>query len=198
MKLKKLTTDPITLETVQIVDNSYILLGTEEWVYDAVLAEQFYNYARIDYIRFRKYCKILAETVWETLDADSRHVCIDNYVKPTTLTWEATGYTDEQLHEYWINMVKLEKECRSNRMDDCIYRITWEFTGEESMKCLDDIFIMMNKWIFGEYPELYFFTNSLAGTILDLTFDYTTNGFASKSYYTLYRLNLVNEILFND
>jgi len=198
MKLKKLIADPVTMETVQTVDDTYILLGTEEWVYDAVLAQQFYNYARIDYIRFRKYLKYLAELMWEDLDADSRHICIDNYVKPVALSWEATGYSDLELFNYWTRMVELEKQCRINRANDCIQQITWYFTGEQSMTAYNDIKVILEDYKQCEYPELYCFVNSLSATILGLTFDYTTNGFASKSYYTLDRLNLVNEILFND
>jgi len=198
MKLKKLITDPVTMETVQEVDNTYILLGTEEWIYDAVLAEQFYNYNRIDYIRFRKYLKYLAELMWEDLDAESRHICIDNYVKPAALSWEATGYSDEELFNYWTRMVDLEKQCRIQRMNRCIERITWFFTGEQSMLCYSEIKELIEDWKQCEFPELYCFVNSLNLTILGLTFDYSATGFASKSYYTLDRLNLVNEILFND
>ena len=57
---------------------------------------------------------------------------------------------------------------------------------------------MIEDWKQCEYPELYCWVNSLAATKHGQTFDYTSTGFASKSYYTLDRLNLVNEILFND
>ena len=198
MKLKKLIADPITMETVEIADSTYVLLLTEEWVLDPIIAEQFFFYGRIDYIRFRKYCKSLAETIWEDLDASQRHVCIDNYVKPTALSWEATGYTDPELFNYWTRMVELEKQCRINRANDCIQQITWYFTGEQSMTAYGDIKVILEDYKQCEYPELYCFVNSLSATILGLTFDYTATGFASKSYYTLDRLNLVNEILFND
>lgn len=198
MKLKKLIADPITMETVEIADSTYVLLLTEEWVLDPIIAEQFFFYGRIDYIRFRKYCKSLADTMWEDLDADSRHICVDNYVKPVALSWEATGYTDEELFIYWTTMVDKERECRIARMKTCMEKITWFFTGEESMKALDDIYLMVKKWEFGEYPELYCFVNSLNLTILGKSFDHSTTGFASKDYYTLDRLNLVNQILFND
>jgi len=198
MKLKKLISDVESVETVDIVGNSYILLETEEWIYSPHIAEQFYFSNRIDYIRFRKYCKILAESVWETMNAENRHICIDNYVKPTAVSWDDIDYTDEELFNYWVRMVELEKDCRIERMNKCIEKITWYFTGEESMAAYTDIKGMMNDWKQCEYPELYFFVNSLAGTILGLTFDYTATGYASKSYYTLDRLNLVNEILFLD
>lgn len=198
MKLKKLIADPITIETVEIADSTYVLLLTEEWVLDPIIAEQFFFYGRIDYIRFRKYCKSLAETIWEDLDANQRHVCIDNYVKPTALSWEATGYTDLELFNYWTRMVNLEKQARIQRMNDCIEQITWYFTGEQSMAAYNDIKQMMEDWKQCEFPELYCFANSLDATILGLTFTYASTGFASKSYYTLDRLNLVNEILFND
>lgn len=198
MKLKKLITDVADINTVQNVDNTYILLTTEEWVYSAVLAEEFYNYNRIDYIRFRKYLKSLAESMWESLDTESRHICVDNYVKPVALSWESTGYSDLELFNYWTRMVYLEKQCRINRSNDCIQQITWYFTGEQSMQAYSDIKQILEDYKQCEYPELYCFVNSLSTTILGLTFDYTSIGFASKPYYTLDRLNLVNEILFND
>lgn len=198
MRLKKLTTDTASFETIDIVDNTYVLLGTEEWIESAFYAEQFYYCSRVDYIRFRKYLKYLADNFWETLDANDRHICVDNYVKPAALSWEATGYTDEELFRYWTTMVDLEKQCRIQRMNRCIERITWFFTGEQSMLCYSEIKQLIEDWKQCEFPELYCFVNSLNLTILGLTFDYSTTGFASKSYYTLDRLNLVNTILFND
>ena len=198
MRLKKLITDTTSENTIDIVDNTYVLLVTEEWIESAFYAEIFYYYGRVDYIRFRKYLKYLADNFWEDLDAENRHICIDNYVKPAALSWEATGYTDPELFNYWTRMVELEKQCRINRSNSCIQQITWYFTGEQSMMAYDDIKQILEDYKQCEYPELYCFVNSLSATILGLTFDYTTTGFASKSYYTLDRLNLVNEILFND
>lgn len=198
MKLKKLIADTASTETIQIVDNTYVLLGTEEFIESAFYAEKFQFMGRVDYIRFRKYLKYLADNFWEDLDTENRHICIDNYVKPVALSWEATGYTDPELFNYWTRMVELEKQCRINRSNDCIQQITWYFTGEQSMTAYDDIKVILEDYKQCEYPELYCFVNSLSATILGLTFDYTTTGFASKSYYTLDRLNLVNEILFLD
>lgn len=183
---------------IDVVDNTYVLLETEEFVQSAEIAEQYYYLSRIDYIRFRKYLKYLCENFWESLDAENRHICIDNYVKPEALSWEATGYTDLQLEIYWVRMVELEKQCRIERSNRCIERLTWFFTGAQSMVAYKDVFQIIEDWKQCEYPELYFWVNSAAGTINEQTFDHTSDGFASKSYYTLDRLNLVNDILFND
>jgi hypothetical protein len=198
MRLKKLITDTANIDTVQIVDNSYILLGTEEWVESAYIAELAFNYNRIDYIRFRKYLKYLAENFWVDLDAENRHICIDNYVKPEAVSWESTGYTDPELFNYWVRVVDLEKDCRINRANNCIQQITWYFTMEQSMIAYNDIKQILEDWKQCEWQELVAFVNSLNITVATFNFDYTSNGFASKSYYTLDRLNLVNEILFND
>ena len=198
MRLVKLIADTASIETVRVVDNTYILLLTEEYVQSAEIAEHFYNYKRIDYIRFRKYLKYLCENFWDDLDENNRHICIDNYVKPSVLSWEATGYTDDELFQYWIRIVDLEKQCRIERANRCIERLTWFFTGAQSMLAYKDVFQIIEDWKQCEYPELYFWVNSAAGTINEQTFDHTADGFASKSYYTLDRLNLVNEILFND
>lgn len=194
MRLKKL----IAGSQIDIVDNTYVLLETEEFVQSAEIAEQYYYLNRVDYIRFRKYLKYLADNFWESLDAENRHICIDNYVKPVALSWESTGYTDEELFQYWIRIVDLEKQCRIDRANRCIERLTWYFTGEQSMVAYKDVFQIIEDWKQCEYPELYFWVNSAAGTVLGQTFDHTADGFASKDYYTLDRLNLVNEVLFND
>lgn len=203
MRLKRIIEGP----QIDIVDNTYVLLETEEFIQSAVVAEQYFYYGRIDYIRFRKYLKYLADNFWESLDAENRHICIDNYVKPVALSWEATGYTDEQLKSYWIRVVDLEKNCRFQRANRCIEDITWFFTEIESLAAYKQIYQMLEDWKQCEFPELFCFVNSLnitsiftseEITAIGVTWDYTSTGFASKTYYTLDRLNLVNEILFND
>jgi len=56
MRLKKL----IAGSQIDIVDNTYVLLETEEFVQSAEIAEQYYYLNRVDYIRFRKYLKYLS------------------------------------------------------------------------------------------------------------------------------------------
>ena len=198
MRLKKLIASELNITTIDIVDNTYVLLEAEQWIESALYAEQFYFAFRIDYIRFRKYLKYLADNFWESLDENNRHICIDNYVKPVVLSWEATGYTDVELFAYWVRMVDLEKQCRIERANDCIAKLTWGFTGAQSMQAYNDVFQIIEDWKQCEKARLYFWVNSSAGTILEETFDYTENGFASKSYYTESRMNLVNELIFND
>lgn len=198
MRLVKLITDSASIDTVRIVGNTYVLLLTEEYIQSAEIAEQFFNFSRIDYIRFRKYLKYLAENFWDNLDANNRHICIDNYVKPETLSWDDTDYTDEELFQYWTRIVDLEKQCRIERANRCIAKLTWEFTGAQSMQAYNDVFQIIEDWKQCEKARLYFWVNSSAGTVLEETFDYTENGFASKSYYTESRMNLVNELIFND
>ena len=198
MRLVKLIADTASIETVRVVDNTYILLLTEEYVQSAEIAEQFSFVKRIDYIRFRKYLKYLADNFWDDLDENNRHICIDNYVKPAELSWEATDYTDPELFAYWVRMVNLEKQCRIERANDCIAKLTWEFTGAQSMQAYNDVFQIIEDWKQCEFPELHYWVNSLAGTTLEQTFDHTADGFASKSYYTESRMNLVNELIFND
>ena len=207
MRLKKLIASELNITTIDIVDNTYVLLEAEQWIESALYAEQFYFAFRIDYIRFRKYLKYLADNFWESLDENNRHICIDNYVKPVVLSWEATGYTDVELEIYWVRMVELEKQCRIERANKCIQKITWLFTQIESLTAYKEIFQILEDWKQCEYPQLYCFVNSLNITAiftteqiaaLGVSWDYTSTGFASKSYYTLDRLNLVNEILFND
>ena len=60
MRLKKLISDEINELTVQIVDNTYVLLETEEFVQSAVLAEIFYFYNRMTFTSFVSFVSFVS------------------------------------------------------------------------------------------------------------------------------------------
>lgn len=196
MKIVKNIIDELNIDNIRIVGNTYIPLISEEFIYNPNIGEMLNINNRIDYIKFRKQLKNIVNDNQSDYDDEERLIFIKNYVKPTALSQDAITTDDELLQNYQVEMVKLERQCRYRRLSDAKSKVAQTLTEYESFLFYNDTKTFIFDYLEAELPNLYL--QIVSGAYPALGLDYTTTGFASKSYYTAQRMNIILDVMFND
>ena len=183
------------LEVYRVVDSTYVLTETEEWVYDPQGVYILENYGRMDYIQYRTYlmndcCNI---DIWAIMTTEQRSFIVSHYQKPEEVSWEAIGVDDPTLNLYWIQVVLRENNSRRLRINEGLARVSWILTKPQAM----DLWLTVRDYVYdynmSDLPLLYYWFNNL--NLVGTPFDFTTTGFSSKPYFSTELLNIINDIL---
>lgn len=176
------------LSNLRIEDDSYVILETEELLVDINLLETIVSNKLIDYNDLRKYLIVNLLPNWESLTINEQLILKSYYIVPNGYVWDST-----QTAFYKI-LVDNATKCRESRIDQgrsyvSLFYIT---DTQKSMDFFIDTELLMNQYIKGKIPALEAFINDslIAG------FDYTTNGFSTKSYYNATVKDQLNYLLF--
>ena len=202
IKIVKDTIDPITTAeemfmNCRVVDSSYTLNITEEWVHSILVCYTLFGAGRMDFLQFRDYVKyqiVTDLTIWSNQTDWEKNQAYQVVQKPATLDQVTDcGLTMEQVENNQINLVEQATECRKHRILLASAKVSFILTAGQSYALNMDTYENMYLWITSASPQLLHWINSTADLALGI--DYTTTGFASKSYYSADAMNVLNAVL---
>lgn len=173
---------------IRIELDSYVSLDSEDALLDISQIEGAYSYGLIDYNDLRKYLIINVLPNWENLSVVEKSQLKSYYIVPNDFTWDSS---QSQIYEL---LVTNATNCRKSRIDKGRSYVSLHYINDvqKSMNFFTDTQLLMNQYIEGKIPALQSFIND----IIILDYDYTTNGFSTKSYYSEELKTQLNYILF--
>lgn len=202
IKIVKDTIDPITTAeeifmNCRVVDSSYTLNITEEWVHSILVCYTLYGCGRMDFLQYRDYIKyqiVTDLTIWSNQTAQEKNQAYQVVQKPASLDQVTDcGVSMETLENHWINLVEQATECRKHRLLLASAKVSFILDQMSSFQLNMDTFSMMQMQAVSQAPHLTLWLKSEANPTLGV--DYTTTGFASKSYYNETAKNVVLSVL---
>jgi hypothetical protein len=116
------------------------------------------------------------------------YAMIGYYIVPNDFVWDSS---QQQVYDI---LVKNATICRKQRVDASrsYASLFYIATPNDSMQFYIDTELLINQFVEGKIPTLEAFINS---SNID-GFDYTTNGFSTKSYYDITLKDQLNYLLF--
>ena len=181
----------------RVVDSSYTLNITEEWVHSILVCYTLFGAGRMDFLQFRDYVKyqiVTDLTIWSNQSVQEKQKAYELVQKPESLDQVTDcGVSTETLENNWINLVQQATECRHYRVLLASAKVSFILTPSQSYQLNMDTYENMYLWITSSSPQLLHWINSTADLALGI--DYTTTGFASKSYYSADAMNVLNAVL---
>lgn len=176
---------------IRIESDSYVLEPTESLLTNFLKSIEFSTTKRIDYNDLRKYAIINILPLWNdpvVVTENNKSALISYYIVPNDFVW------DSSQQEVYNQLVKNATHCRKQRVDASRAYVSLFYidTPNNSMQFYIDTELLINQFIEGKIPALEAFINS---SNID-GFDYTTNGFSTKSYYNITLKNQLNYLLF--
>lgn len=192
IKLVKNIIDPITTPeemfmNVRVVDTTYELNVTEEQVKSILVCYHLYGAGRMDYLQYRDYIKYQIVTdldIQNTQIPQEKEAAYQVFQKPASLDQITDcGKTTEQLEKIQINLVECATECRKYRVLLASAKVSFILSPAASYQLNMDTYENMYLQITSNAQQLIHQIKSTADATLGI--DYTTTGFASKSYYSV-------------
>ena len=202
IKIVKDTIDPITTAeeifmNCRVVDSSYTLNVTEEQVHSILVCYTLYGCGRMDFLQYRDYIKyqiVTDLTIWSNQSVQEKQKAYELVQKPASLDQVTDcGLTMEQVENNQINLVEQATECRKHRLLLASAKVSFILDQMSSFQLNMDTFSMMQMQAVSQAPHLTLWLKSEANPALGI--DYTTTGFASKSYYNETAKNVVLAVL---
>ena len=192
-----ITTPEEIFMNVRVVESDYTLNITEEQVKSILVCYHLFGAGRMDFLQYRDYIKYQIVTdmdVQNTQTDQEKESAYQVYQKPSSLDQTTDcGKTTEQLEHIWISLVEAATECRKQRILLASAKVSFILTPSQSYQLNMDTYENMYLWITSSSPNLLHWISSTADLALGI--DYTTTGFASKSYYSVEVLNVLNAVL---
>jgi hypothetical protein len=176
---------------IRIESDSYVLEPTESLLTDFLKLVEFSTTKRIDYNDLRKYAIVRILPLWNDpliVTEANMYSMIGYYIVPNDFVWDSS---QQQVYDV---LVKNATACRKQRVDTSRSYVSLFYiaTPNNSMQFYIDTELLINQFVEGKIPALEAFINS---SDID-GFDYTTNGFSTKSYYDITLKNQLNYLLF--
>lgn len=173
---------------IRIENDGYVILETETLLTNVFILIGFFRTKSVDYNDFRKYIIVNILPSWDTLNTDEKMILKSYYIVPNDYVWDSS---QSQIYEI---LVENATNCRKQRIDKGRSYVSLHYINDvqKSMDFFTDTQLLMNQYIEGKIPALQAFIND---TII-LNYDYTTNGFSTKSYYSEELKTQLNYILF--
>jgi len=150
-----------------------------------------------DYIVLRDSLKLHILPNFATLSTEDQKILVSYYIYPPTFTQadiDALFTTDEQKAN-WELLADISKVARYKRWEACRQKVSFTLTQLESLQFYTDTKSFQGDYIDANLPNLTLWLSN--GSYPALGIDYTTNGFAQKSYYTEERKNICLDVLVN-
>lgn len=178
----------IVQKDVRIESDSYSLLESEKLLTKIEYIIECKKINLIDYNDLRKYLIINLLPSWNELTDSERSLMVSYYIVPNEYVW------DSNQSKIYKMLVDNATKCRESRVDIGRSYVSLFYINDvqKSMNFFIDTELLMNQYIKGKIPALQAFVND--SIILD--YDYTTNGFSTKSYYSEELKTQLNYILF--
>jgi hypothetical protein len=176
---------------IRIESDSYVLEPTESLLTDFLKLVEFSNTKKIDYNDLRKYAIVRILPLWNDsliVTESNMYAMIGYYIVPNDFVWDSS---QQQVYDI---LVKNATICRKQRVDASrsYASLFYIATPNDSMQFYIDTELLINQFVEGKIPTLEAFINS---SNID-GFDYTTNGFSTKSYYDITLKDQLNYLLF--
>lgn len=181
--ISSITTPEEIQQNARVVDDSYVLNVTEEQVNSVLVAYVLYNAGRMDFLQYRDYIKyqIVTDTTIQNAQTDQeKNAAYEVFQKPSQVNQNDIK-TNEELEKIQINLVCQATQCRKDRILLASAKISFVLDQYASFKLNEDVTEMMYTQITSANPRLLYQLKSEANQSLGI--DYTSTGFASKSYY---------------
>ncbi|MCK6381878.1 MAG: hypothetical protein L6Q54_11625 [Leptospiraceae bacterium] len=177
------------LQNYWLVKDSAIHPDTTNYTSYATLLI-FLDVFRIDYIQFRESLKTHVLPNWGSLDIEEKKNLIREMIYPTNAV--LTDYFSEsELKTLWSAMAERHKIARINRWEKARKELSYYLTVAEAFQFYQDTKEFKGDYIDANIPILKLW--ALGGNDSSLGIDYTTNGFPSKTYFSV----ALQEILLN-
>lgn len=202
IKIVKDIIDPITTAeemfmNCRVVDSSYTLNITEEQVNSILVCYTLFGAGRMDFLQFRDYVKyqiVTDLTIWSNQSVQEKQKAYELVQKPESLDQVTDcGVSTETLENHWINLVQQATECRKHRLLLASAKVSFILDQMSSFQLNMDTYENMYIQATSQAPHLILWLKSEANPALGI--DYTTTGFASKSYYNETAKNVVLAVL---
>lgn len=176
------------LTDIRIELDSYVLTESELQLLDLPLIIECQKAKLIDYNDLRKYLIVYLLPSWDSLSSVEQALLKSYYIVPNDYVWEAN-----QLSLYKM-LVYNATACREARIDDGRSYVSLFYINDvqKSIDFFIDTELLMNQYVKGKIPALQAFINDDKIA----SFDYTTNGFSTKSYYSSSIKDQLNYLLF--
>lgn len=155
----------------------------------------FFSYLRIDYIRLRDCLKQYFIPVWDSLSPADKKTLVRYYIYPTTFTQADIDalFTAQEQKNNWETLAKISRDARANRWEVARQKISFYLTEIEGLQLYTDTKPFKDDYVDANLPHLIMWI--INGAYPPLGIDYTANGFAQKSYYSVERKNVLVDCL---
>lgn len=150
-----------------------------------------------DYIVLRDSLKLHILPNFDTLSLDEKKLLVKYYIYPITFTQTDIDalFTMEEQKINWEILAAISKVARKQRWETCRQKVSFTLSVLESLQFYNDTKGFKGDYEDANLPNLILWLSN--GLNNDLGIDYTTNGFAQKTYYTEERKNICLDILIN-
>jgi len=180
---------------------NYAIMETLESGYDDVTnVSTWFNIVTNcikDYVYMRDFAKATFLPAWDTLSTPEKAKLVQHYIYPDTFTQEEIDvlFTAEEQLGNWEYLALKTKEVRGIRWEELRKKISFDLSVYEGLLFYSDTKQWKGDYIDADLPylELWF----VNGIYPPLGIDFTTNGFAQKSYYSEYRKDLCVDVVTN-
>lgn len=173
---------------IRIESDSYIILETEKLLIDIPIILECKTAGLIDYNDLRKYLILNILPNWDELDEINKDLLKSYYIVPDNYIWNSNQAS------FYKMLVDNATKCRGERIDEGRSYVSLFYINDiqKSMDFFIDTELLMNQYVKGKIPALQAFLNdaNIAG------FDYTLNGFSTKTYYNSLIKDQLNYLLF--
>lgn len=155
------------------------------------------NHTFKDLVWKRDFLKAEFVPLWGNLINEDRKELVRIYCYPTNITEEewSSYFTVEVHRDNWAFLVTEERKARTKRWEKMIEEVSYYNTMLEN----DDLYlttkVMAEDYKVGKRPHIYYWITN--GSLPAYGIDFTTNGFAQKSYYTEEKKNILVDIYIN-
>lgn len=204
MKLAVLNSDGIQVLENDIIKKYYIVKSDYDFISNNATDVTsitnlliFYTEHLIDYKSFRNTSMGFATDVDEfnALSDYEKEIIVSNWAHPSGVDITTYYPTDIEQKPIYLNMINKSLQARHLRVNILISNLAWYYkdTPTNGSLLFLDAEQLQTKYLQAALPHLDLFMNS--GTYDPLGIDYSTTGYASKSYYDINVLNSYNDII---
>lgn len=146
--------------------------------------ENGYLNGEYDYIKFRDKCKSILVPIFDTLSDEEKGLLIKYYIYPNTVSQETINsfYTEEEQKQNWNNLLIISKRARQSRWTAAKGKVSFMLDVISTCDLFQAIEILFPRYIEASRPDLILWV--MSSTYVPLGIDYSTTGFAQKTYYS--------------
>lgn len=150
-----------------------------------------------DYIYMRDFARTVFIPIWGTLSIVDKQMLAQYYLYPvgTTQTEIDSLIPVENQLVSWITLAQLSKDTRDIRWEVARQKVSFYLTDIQSLDLYKSTKEYSNEYRDANIPSLILWINN--GSFPPLGIDFTTTGFAQKSYYTAGLRDLLTDIISN-
>lgn len=146
----------------------------------------------VDAIFFRELLKTNVLPNWATISFDEQKQLVAYFIYPTGTDLNLY-YTPEEQYQLWQELAHITKSSREARIEQMRSKVSYYITMIEACDFFNAVESLIPRYEQANRPDLQCFIQGTAYPPLGI--DYTTNGFPSKTYFSVERQDLLLNIL---